>query len=366
MLIAGAFALACAACSGGIAVGPVTVIAPATATAGAPSVAISAGAPIVVSGSTPQLPASRDGKSLAPVAAVSGGILVRAGTPTDPAAPSSYELWNPTSGVLQPLLNPPAGNTDRVAGATGDWLVLLRRGSTVAPAAAATESLVLLNPTTGETRTLGAAGGAFGTPVVAVADGWIAWVAGGGQPGLHAYDLANGVDHLLPVRAHGISRLGVGGGSIAWWQRDGGQSRQVVVRSIASGQTHTIPVGSVDSLVLSTDGQTLAWLGQAATGEPGLFLSSLGTGTSGRLLGGGTVGLSLSASGSYIAWQPDPSNSSGVAGTYNVRTHELRLVQAPAGTATRLARLIGNWFVWSARPSRTASPSPSYFFPLAG
>jgi hypothetical protein len=254
-----------------------------------------------------------------------------------------------------------------VIGATGSWLVLLRRqGSQVDSA----QSVLLFNPDSGETRTLGTTSGNFGNPAgaVAISDGWVAWTGeGDGQPGLHAYDAVDGVDHLLPVPTRGIAQLAVGGGSIAWWQRYRGQASQVIVRTIATGQTRTIPTGAVDALALSSDGQTLAWLRDASSGAPGLFLSDLGTGSSGRLLGGQAAGVSLSTSGQYIAWQPDPSNGSGVAGTYNVRTHELRLVQAPAGTTTRLARVLGNWFVWSARPAQALpASSPTYVVALAG
>ncbi len=369
-LFATALALICAACTGGgISIGPFSAGGAAvTGTPGAPSIAIAAGTPIVVDNATPQLPAG-NGQMLIPVAAYGSEILVRTSTPGSPSAASGYELWNPSSDALQPLPNWPAGSMDRVAGTTGNWLVLLRRqGSSVDSA----QTVLLLNPTSGETRMLGTTSGNFGNPAgdVAVSDGWVAWTGDGdGHPGLHAYDVVDGVDHLLPVRTRGIARLAVGGGSIAWSQRYGGQPSQVTVRTIASGQTRTISTGTVDALALSSDGQTLAWLRDASSGAPGLFLSDLSTGSTGRLLGGQAVGVSLSASGQYLAWQPDPSNGSGVAGTYDVRTHELRLVQAPAGTTTRLARVLGNWFVWSARPAQTGgqgSPSspPTYIFPL--
>jgi hypothetical protein len=379
LLLAALLCLTSAGCSSAITIGPFSTAKPAAPVIpGEPSIELAAGAPILAGAGTPQLPAEADGQPLTPVAAFGSGIIVRAGTAGSSGATATYDLWDPSSGSLNPLPNWPAsaGSNDRVIGATGAWIVLLSGAGASGSAGAQPSdvSVVLFNPQTGATGAIGMAGDGNSFPVATVADGWVAWVDAtpNRSGGVHAYDVVNGVDHIIPARPRGLSTLALGGGSIAWWQSFGDQGPRVVIRDIATGESHTVATGSVSALALSSDGKTLAWLRDSTSGAPGLFLRNLTTGDGGRLLGGQAAGVSLSASGNYISWQPGPGSTSSTAGTYNVQTHELRLVQTAPGTSTRLARVLGPWFVWSLRSNQAPAAqsglgsTPSYFLRLPG
>jgi len=200
---------------------------------------------------------------------------------------------------------------------------------------------------------------------VAAANGWIAWTESApSRSGIRIYDIAAGTSVLVPAMVRRISNLAVANGVVAWWQGQNPSNSQpprIIVHDSGANSFQTVAASGVIALVLSGDGQTLVWLQDSSGASPGLFAHDLKTGSGGRLLGGQSIGVSLSVSGPYVSWQPGPGSAGSTGGVYNVKTHELRLVQVPGGATPRLSRVLGQWFFWSdgATPGATPAGGPS-------
>jgi hypothetical protein len=314
------------------------------------TVGIVAGAPITANSTSLRVPAGSDGQARTPVSAYGNLILLRVGTQAATAS-SSYELWDPANGAVTPVTTWPVAEAarERVAGASGDWLALIREQNSSSNSAA----VVLRNLKTSEARVVGSSGSSTSPPRVAVAEGWIAWFDGSVNPAMiHVYDVAGSADRSFAARSRNLSNLAVGGGVVAWWQSFTNQAPQILVRDAVSSKFDSVPANSVTALALSGDGHTVAWIQSSGSSNPGLFVRDVSGGNGGRLLGGQSVGVALTSSGPFISWQPAFGQSSS-AGIYNVQTHELRILQPAPGSSPRLARLLGRWFVWS----ESAAPS---------
>ena len=325
-----------------------------SAAGGTPSAqvaSIAAGAPITVTAATPHLAPTSVGESLTPVAAYGSDLLLArtaATSGTAPAAgalsPSSYQLWDPASGVVSPVagIDAPPGETERVLGSWQDWVLVARS----AGVQTASGSLLLLNLKTGETREItDDADTARGGSSQISADGQVAWVANTpGSGSLHVYDIASGANASVPSRYAVSRRFSLEAGHLASL---GGGSGQVVVRDLASRSSQTVSVGSVLSLALSSDGRFLIWIERSSNDASRLLVRDLTSGVTVQVLSGAAVGFGLSVSGQYVSWQPRPGASTAVAGVYNLQTRELRLLQPGASAVPYLAAVMGGSFVWT-------------------
>lgn len=326
-----------------------------------PSVGLVAGAPITVSAQTPQVPPGPDGRPFSPVGASGSTILLRSGGQFNSSGPVSYELWNPSTGVQTPApgLATADAARDRVLAVSDVWAVVTHDET---PSGGPT-AVELRNLQTGETRQIGTSGDSSNAGRVVSANGWVAWTdTTPNHSGIWLYDIAAGKASMVPAMTRRISDLAVANGVVAWWQSQGFNNSppRILVRDLAANNLQSVPASGVRSLVLSGDGQTVVWLQDSGAGGAGLFLQDLKTGSSGRLLGGQSVGVSLSVSGQYVSWQPGPGNNSATAGVYNVKTHELRVVQSAPSTPVRISRVMGQWFLWSNGRQAVTAPAGAF------
>jgi hypothetical protein len=246
---------------------------------------------------------------------------------------------------------------DRVLGLFGDWAVTTHDE----PSQGGTTIIRLRNVGTDEARDIGTSGDSSTGGQVIASNGWVAWTdLSPGHSGIWVYEIASGKSSIVPAMARRVSNLAVANGVVAWWQSQGfnGQSPRIVIRDTGANNGQTLGATGVRALVLSADGQTIVWLQDSGAGGPGLYVHDLKTGSGGRLLGGQSIRVSLSVSGNYVSWQPGFGGGPATAGIYNVKTHELRVVQSPPGTAPRLARVMGGWFFWS-DPTAPAATAPA-------
>ena len=327
-----------------------------------PGVGLVAGAPIVVTASTRQVPAGPDGRPLTPVGSSNATVLLRSGSQFS-GGPVSYELWDPTTGALATVPGWTGDDAvkDRVLGVFEDWAVVTRDQ----PSLAGSVSVELRNVRSGESHQIGTSGDSSTQGRVVAANGWVAWTdSSQNHSGVWLYEIAGGKNTIVPAMVKRISSLAVANGVVAWWQGQSFNSSQpprIVVRDIASNDFQFVAASEVRALVLSSDGQTLVWLQDAGTGGPGIYVHDLKAGSGGRLLGGQSIGVSLSVSGDYLSWQPGSGSGASTAGLYNVKTHELRFVQSAPGASTTLSRVMGQWFLWSdfaRQPSGASGASP--------
>jgi hypothetical protein len=335
------------------------------ASAQPPSVGLIAGAPITSSAQTTTIPKSPDGRLYTPVGASDTSVLLRSGGPFNGGGSAPYEVWEPASGARSPIpgWNPSDTARDRVLGLFGDWAVVTHDDSSQGGASV----VQLRNVRTGESRDIGTSGDASNGGQVAASNGWVAWTDySAGHSGVWVYEIASGKTSIVPAMVRRISSLAVANGAVAWWQSQGfnGQSPRIVVRDTGANNFQSVDASGVRAIVLSADGQTLVWLQDGGTGGPGLYVHDLNAGNGGRLFGGQSIGVSLSVSGDYISWQPGVIGGPATAGIYNVKTHELRVVQSPPGTAPRVARVMGGWFFWSDLGAQSATATPGS--PIAG
>jgi hypothetical protein len=246
---------------------------------------------------------------------------------------------------------------DRVLGVYDAWAVVTHDDGSSGGSLA----VELRNLQTGETRQIGTSGDGTTSGRVVAANGWVAWTdMTPSHSGIWLYEIATGKSSMVAAMTRRISDLAVGNGVVAWWQSQGfnnAQQPRIVVRDTAANNFQSVAASGVRSLVLSGDGQTLVWLQDSGAGGPGLYLQDLKTGSGGRLLGGQSIGVSLSVSSQYVSWQPGPGSSSATAGLYNVKTHELRVVQSAPGSASRISRVMGQWFMWSDARQQTGTAS---------
>jgi hypothetical protein len=329
-----------------------------------PSVGLVAGVPITSTAQTTAVPNSPDGRSLIPVGASDTSVLLRSGGQFNGGGSASYQIWDPTSGAPSPIPGWSSSDTrDRVLGLFGDWAVVTHDD----PGQGGASVVQLRNVHSGESRDIGTSGDASTGGQVVASNGWVAWTdLSAGHSGVWVYEIASGKSTIVQAMVRRISSLAVANGVVAWWQGQGfnGQSPRIVVRDTAANNFQSVEASGVRALALSADGQTLVWLQDSGTGGPGLYVHDLKSGSGGRLFGGQSIGVSLSVSGDYISWQPGNSGGSATAGLYNVKTHELRVVQSPPGTAPRLARVMGGWFFWSDPRTQAATSTPGS--PIAG
>jgi hypothetical protein len=253
---------------------------------------------------------------------------------------------------------------DRVLGLFSDWAVVSRDD----PSLGGASIVQLRNVRTGESRDIGTSGdGSTGVQVVA-ANGWVAWTdLSASHTGVWVYEIASGKSSIVPAMVRRISSLAVANGVVAWWQSQGinNQPPRIVIRDTGANNFQSVEASGVRALVLSADGQTVVWLQDSGAGGPGLYMHDMKSGSGGRLLGGQSIGVGLSVSGNYVSWQPGIGGGPTTAGLYNVKTHELRVVQSPPGTAPRIARVMGSWFFWSDPRAQTGTSTTSTV-PLAG
>jgi hypothetical protein len=335
---------------------------PAGGTPSAPLASIAAGAPIIVTATTPQLAAPSDDATLTPIAAYGSELLLAqssAGGATPAAsgatAPSSYKLWNPATGALAavPSLDAPAGMSERVLGAWQNWVLVARSPG----AQASSGSLLLQDLKTGEVRELTAdADTARGGGTQISADGHVAWLAGSaGSSALRVYDIASGSTSAIPNRFSVSRRFSLQADHLASLS---GTSGQIVVRDLMSRSSQTVSAGSVLSMTLSSDGRSLIWIERSTNDISRLLVRDLVGGTTVQVLSGAAVGFGLSVSGQYVSWQPRPGAGKTVAGVYNLQTRELRLLQAAPSTVPYLATVLGNWFVWTQGVGQAPAAAP--------
>jgi hypothetical protein len=321
-----------------------------------PAVGLIAGSPITAASATLQLPKSPDGSLLTPVGASGNLVLLRSGGGFGLTGPVSYVLWDSSTGGLGPVPGWPADDAakDRVLGVFDTWAIV----SHDQPSPSGSLSVALLNLRTGERRQIGTSGDSSSQGRVVASNGWVAWTdPSPSRSGIWIYDIAAGKDAVIPAMVRRISDLAVGNGVVAWWQAQGfnnGQP-QIVLRDSSSNTFQSVPAADVRSLVLASDGQTVVWLQGDGSGGPGIFVHDFKSGTGGRLLGGQSIAVSLSVSGDWVSWQPGPAAGQTTAGLYNVKTHELRVVQTASGAATRFSRVLGPWYLWSTSTRQPAA-----------
>jgi len=302
------------------------------------------GPPITVTAKTPRLQEAGNGKVRWPVAGFHDAIIVSSNTAGVPDSPTTYDLWDPASGTLTaiPGWQTAPGGRERIIGSWDDWVLV----ELYLSSSSEQFSFALRNLGTGEIRNVKM--GANPEPPQ-IADGRVVWISdAAAAQEIHVYSLATGGEETIRL-APEFNAFGVGisGNRLAWFEVKDGEPGRIVTLDLASGATTGVPLpASVHGLfAVSGDGRYGATDKHDRT--PGVFVFDSTTQKTTRLLDTRTGDLWIR--GSYVIWEVEQDQH--VAGFYDLKRRELRLVQRRSGSMPFTTSVFGNWFVWSEMPN---------------